>query len=337
MKDLFPGNAVRDEFQRWLDVGHGPFTVCPGGKDMVTFSCLEKMPSVNYLYRISSTRDAGISWESSLLFCGVYDTEHRVLYLAKDSLDIFTSGNFPLVSEVGPSMAETISGRIDRRVEDTIANDRNNLPVEEVTDWRAKQDIQYYREHGAREEAIERFFSGKMPDGMFHSGYTMDVLPETAFLAWRQDPEGFIQTEAEMHIKTNREKFLLQFLKNDALLTEYQSLVQDTGSPYYRMKAIADAVKDSGAKTVTVTIQKDGAELTFKAAADSLTGRRGYYSTYYLPAQDRREFERVFGRNADYNAEEIMKITYGKKTVYEAPSSQKESMSESAGPVMGGM
>ena len=78
------------------------------------------------------------------------------------------------------------------------------------------------------------------------------------------------------------------------------------------MKAIADAVKDSGAKTVTVTIQKDGAELTFKAAADSLTGRRGYYSTYYLPAQDRREFERVFGRNANYNAEEIMKITYGK-------------------------
>ena len=72
MKDLFPGAAVRDEFQRWLDVGHGPFTVCPGGKDMVTFSCLEKMPSVNYLYRISSTQDAGISWASSLLFCGVY-------------------------------------------------------------------------------------------------------------------------------------------------------------------------------------------------------------------------------------------------------------------------
>ena len=62
MKDLFPGNAVRDEFQRWLDVGRGPFTVCPGGKDMVTFSCLEQMPSVNYPYRISSTRDAGISW-----------------------------------------------------------------------------------------------------------------------------------------------------------------------------------------------------------------------------------------------------------------------------------
>lgn len=162
MKDLFPGNAVRDEFQRWLDVGRGPFTVCPGGKDMVTFSCLEKMPSVNYLYRISSTRDAGISWESSLLFCGVYDTEHRVLYLAKDSLDIFTSGNFPLVSEVGPSMAETISGRIDRRVEDTIANDRNNLPVEEVTDWRAKQDIQSYRhpQFGARHHRYRKGTQG---------------------------------------------------------------------------------------------------------------------------------------------------------------------------------
>ena len=90
------------------------------------------------------------------------------------------------------------------------------------------------------------------------------------------------------------------------------------------MKAITDAVKDSGAKAVTVTIQKDGAELTFKTAADSLTGHRGYYSTYYIPAQDRREFERMFGRNADYNADEITRITYGKKTIYEALPAQTE-------------
>jgi hypothetical protein len=337
MKDLFPGNAVRDEFQRWLDVGHGPFTIFPGGKDMVTFSCLEKMPSVNYLYRISSTQDAGISWESSLLFCGVYDTEHRALYLTKDSLDIFTSGNFPLVSEVGPSMAETISGRIDRRVEDTIANDRNNLPVGEVTGWRAKQDIQYYRERGAREEAIERFFSGKIPDGLFRSGYAMDTLPETAFLAWRQDPEGFIQTEAEMHIKTNREKFLLQFLKNDALMEEYQVLAQDTVSAIHRMKGITDALKGCGAKTVTVTVEKDGEELTFKTGTSYLYGYRSSYSTSGMAAPDRREFERLFGRYAQYTAEDVTKITYGKKTVYEAPSSHEESMAESAGPVMGGM
>ena len=86
---------------------------------------------------------------------------------------------------------------------------------------------------------------------------------------------------------------------------------------------------------MTVTIQKEGAELTFKAAADSLTGHRSYYSTYYLPAQDRREFERVFGRNADYNAEDITRITYGKKTIYETAPVQAEGPVQEIG--MGGM
>ena len=335
MKDLYRSAIARDDFQRWLDLGHAPFTICSGEKAVVTLSRLEKGPSVDYLYRISPAQDNSISWDNSLLFCGVYDTEHGSLYLTKDSLSAFTGGKFPPVSEVGPSVAGEIGSRISQLVEDTITNDRNNLAVQEVTDWQALRDLQYYREHGARNEALSRFFSGDAPDGVFRSGYTLEELPEAAFMAYMRDPEGFIQTEAEQYIKINQEKFLLQFLENDALLTEYQALVQDTGSPYYRMKAITDAIKDSGAKTVTVTIQKDGAELTFKAAADSLTGRRSYYSTYYLPAQDRREFERLFGRNADYNAEEIMRITYGKKTIYEAAPVQAEEPIR--GMEMGGM
>ena len=97
------------------------------------------------------------------------------------------------------------------------------------------------------------------------------------------------------YIKINQEKFLLQFLKDDALLKE----------------------------------------LTFKTAANSLTGHRNYYSTYDIPAQDRREFERLFGRGANYSAEDITRITYGKKTLYETPPIQAEDMAERI--EMGGM
>ena len=200
MKELFPGAAVRDDFQRWLNVGYGPFTIWQGEKALVTISSLEKAPSVNYLYRISPAQDNSISWDNSLLFCGVYDTEHGSLYLTKDSLSAFTGGEFPPVSGVGPSVAGAISSRISQLVEDTIANDRNNLAAQEVTDWQAARDLRYYREHGARNEALSRFFSGDAPDGVFRSGYTLEELPEAAFMAYMRDPEGFIQTEAEQYI-----------------------------------------------------------------------------------------------------------------------------------------
>jgi hypothetical protein len=121
MKELFPGTAVRDDFQRWLNVGYGPFTIWQGEKALVTISSLEKAPSVNYLYRISPAQDNSISWDNSLLFCGVYDTEHGSLYLTKDSLSAFTGGEFPPVSGVGPSVADEIGSRISQLVEDKSA------------------------------------------------------------------------------------------------------------------------------------------------------------------------------------------------------------------------
>ena len=61
-------------------------------------------------------------------------------------------------------------------------------------------------------------------------------------------------------MRDNQEEFLAQFLKKDALLAEYQMLSQDSDAPVYRMRAITDALQKSGAKTVNVTVQKDGVE-----------------------------------------------------------------------------
>ena len=335
MKDLIQCSIARNDFLRWLELGHAPFTVWQGEKAAATLIRLEKKPSVDYLYRIGIGQDGSISWNNGLSFCGVYDMQNRALYLEKDALKCFMEGRYPFIAEAGPSTVEEICGRVNQRVEEIIGNDQSNLPVREITDTLMLRDLQYYQEYGAKEEAIRQFFNGNVPDSQFHSGYKMDRLPEAAFLAYIQDPEGFIQTEANIHIKTNQEKFLLQFLKNNALLTEYQALLQDTGSPIHRMKAITDSVKASGAKTVTVTVQKEGQELTFKTAASSLTGHRNFYSTLDIPATDRREFEKLFGRHTDYNAEDITRITYGRNTIFEAPTAQTEDLAESM--EMGGM
>lgn len=335
MKDLIQCPVARDDFQRWLDLGKAPLDIRHGERIGTVLSRLEKNPSVDYLYRTAVEQDNTISWNNSPTFCGVYDMNHRVLYLTKDSLPCFMNGKYPFIAEAGQSMTENISGRISRRVEDIISNDRNNLPIRELTDYHNRHDLQYYQEYGAKEEAIRRFFDGSEPDGQFHSGYKLNVLPESTFMAYLQDSEAAIQTEAEQYIRDNQEQFLVRFMVNDALLTEYHALMQDTDNPIHKMKAITDAVKGSGAKTVTVTVQKDGQELTFKTPANSLTGHKNCYSTYDIPAPDRRKFENLFGRYSDYTAEDIARIAYGRQTIYEAPQVQVEEPSVNM--VMGGM
>ena len=337
MKDLIPCEAARDDLQRWLASGNGPLTVSVGEKEGTLLIALEKTSSVDYLYRTSITEDGSISCDNSLLFCGVYDGENQSLYLAKDAQRLFTGGSIPLVTEAGSSVIKDICGKVNQRVENTIANDKSNLPVQTVTGWREAHDLQSYQEHGPKEDSLRMLFGDHTPESKFHSDYAMCEMPEAAFLSWLQDPDSFIQTEAETYIKSNPERFLLQFLKSEALLAEYQALAGNTGSPIHRMKAITDAINISGAKMVNVTVQKDGEELTFKMDAGRMKGHQTHYSTYYIPAADRRRFEQVFGRNAGFRAEDVIRITYGRNTIYEAPSAQEERMAESAGPVMGGM
>ena len=191
---------------------------------------IEKRP-VDYLYQTAVEADGSISWRNGLTFCGVHDIGKKTLYLSESLTTILTDGQAPFASKTIPSVVDEICGRINQCVEETIANDRNNLSVQEVTSWQAARELKEYLEDGAHREAIDWFFRSSEPDGQFHSGYTLGNLPEATFMAWLQNPEGLIQTEADQHIKINQEKFLLQFLKNDALVAEYQAIVQTQGIP----------------------------------------------------------------------------------------------------------
>ena len=337
MEDLIQCSVAQENFQRWLDWGSEPMTVYKGEKATTVLVTLEKKPNVDYLYRTAVGKDNSISWSNRLMFCGVYDVKSRALYLTEDALHSLTDGPCPLVTTTVPSIVKELRDRINRRVEEIIANDRNNLPVQEITDGKVLRSLHYYQEYGAKEDAIRQYFDDKAPDGRFHSSYTLDGLREDAFLAYIQDQEGFIRAEAEKYIDTNQEKLLIDFLENDALLAEYQALMEDTGNPVHRMKAITDAVKAGGGKTVTVTVQKEGQELTFKVEASSLIGNRNYYSTYDIQASDRRKFEELFGRYAHFTAEDVTRITYGRNTIYEAAPAQTEELAEENDMGMGGM
>ena len=157
---------------------------------------IEKRP-VDYLYQTAVEADGSISWRNGLTFCGVHDIGKKTLYLSESLTTILIDGQAPFASKTIPSVVDEICGRINQCVEETIANDRNNLSVQEVTSWQAARELKEYLEDGAHREAIDWFFRGSEPDGQFHSGYTLGNLPETTFMAWLQNPEGLVQTEAE--------------------------------------------------------------------------------------------------------------------------------------------
>ena len=101
----------------------------------------------------------------------------------------------------------------------------------------------------------------------------------------------------------------------DLLNEELKKTYEDKSHSFHARKAIIEAVKDK--KTVNVTILKNGQTFTFKTETATLTygQRNDEYSKYDIQAKDRQKYKELFGTN-DYTADEILKITYGKKEIY---------------------
>ena len=138
-------------------------------------------------------------------------------------------------------------------------------------------------------------------------------------LSYILDPQGYASKEATDYMEGNQEEMLFDFLCNDVELAEYQALVDDRDNPVHIVKKIMAAMNTTSAKTVNVTICKDGEEFSFKAEAQELRRDcKDYYSTWNIVAADRRKFEQRFGRHAEYYPQEIIRITYARAVLYEA-------------------
>ncbi len=326
MLDLIRAKVRHNGFQDWLNRGNGSFMLSAGEKNIALLLRFDKVPGASYLYAFSPLWNNTVSWDDSPKFAGVYVSDQR-LFLTKDALSDFMEPWAEPLTENQSYISSEIGSKVNQYIDGIIQNDSSNLSTAAGPGWTRDSDYQYYLEHGARRDAIELLFKEQKPDTQFHSDYSMgNWLDEDLVLAYLKDSEAVVKTHAEQYLASHQEQFLLQFLEMDALQKAYQELMSDAANPAHKMKAITDAVKTSGAKTVNVTVLKNGHEMTFKTAAHSLRGYRENYNCFDIQSADRQKFEQAFGRYADYTADEITRITYGRNTIYEVTPAQEENI-----------
>lgn len=233
-------------------------------------------------------------------------------------------------------MLEDLNAHVNASVERILAGDRTKLPVTNVTSEALMQELADYRKSGARADAVQQFMSGReRKRASFVSCYHVDHLAGDSMAAYLEDPDKYIEAQAEDYIKNSGEKLLVQFLKSDALAAELAQINSEADSPLHRMRAITNALYQSRAETVCVTIQKDGELLSFQAPVRTLEGYQESYSAWEITAPDRKDFARLIGEQGTYQAEDIVQITDGQSVLYTAPAHQTQDMAEDA--AMGGM
>lgn len=270
-------------------------------------------------------------------FC-LYDKKHDVICSNSRMPEVLCKlerGDYAFEEDLRERLQDSVRSMVESR----IANDRNNLSVQEVTDSNLLRSLEYYQEFGAIEDAKRHLFAdGALFDTQYECSYEFSRWTDDELISFIDDPDGFAKAQADAYIQSHQEQILKKLMENETLQTAYQELMQNVDDPIHRMKKITDALNMIDAKTVRVTVCKEGKELSFKTDATSLKGEHKYYSTFNIPAADRREFEAAFGRYADFHAEDIVKISYGRRDIYVADQPDVEQQNDAGETLeMGGM
>lgn len=275
-----------------------------------------------YLYSLDSYttfKNSCVSKNNKAEFAGVYNKPHDTLVTCGVLCACYNKLNAEAPAEQSlDAYAKSITQRIADRVIELI----DDKPVP-VTDEAEKTYNSVYDDVTARGVALDGFFNGALPH-VYVPRVDFAIIKnyEDAMIASLDDPDAFVENESLYYVKKNANSINTALENYRKVRAEYMKLLLEENGDHYMRKAIAEAVKDSSAKTVNLDLDKDGKQLTVKIEARTmLYASCSYYSAYNLDAESRRRFEETFGRSADIFAKDIVRITYAKNAIYERKSS----------------
>lgn len=310
---------MQNELMQWL-ASNLPEPVKYFQKQRESFAILRVSiaPEFDYLYEQSHYYREAIQRGEAFEYAGIYCRKDGKLYDAQYALCILLPEcSDDLRTRGRVQLAEQLKADVCARVCTMIGNDRRNLTITALSEEKAKE-LEAFRGRQALDRATRYYLSGRsIEDTIFQCSYTREPWSDQNLLRYILDPDDYVQQEATAYFETHQEQILLELLEDDAILAAWRGILDDPQHRLHMIRRIRDAVSQSGAKRVRVTIHKDGKELTFQTDAHTLcTDFDSSYNCWDILPQDRRRFEETFGRYAEYGPEDVTCITYAKRTLY---------------------
>ncbi len=272
--------------------------------------CNDKL---DILYVLDNYRGELFDLSSPFKYSGIYDKENDKLFDLEYSLRAkllnwnYNDNKFISASElynmINKDMNDKIKEIIDSSKDDIFKIEDVEIAIE-IEDKDVLTDFMDGKTSLTLEDSYKKYSTDKPKD----------------LLDYLTDKNTFLEEETREFILDNVTSILKGLTVTEEKRKALKRIEDNLEHPYHKIKSIVDAVKDNNCVTVNITINKDGIEQTFKydAAALKNSYNSSYLSCYNIEkVTERNLYEETFGRWTDFHYEDIVKITYGKKTIYE--------------------
>ena len=308
------------ELSKWLQDDITKPAVIRSGDYVDTVVRVPYDDDFDFIFHQNSYNGEPLTVNANMAYCGIYNKLDGQLYDVKfplkGKLDDMDSAKSILDIE------QQFNDDVRAFIEGVVGNDVDHLRSPSFEDAKYDNRLDDFRRNYADSIVTRMYLGGDSADDVkFQCGYYLDRSSSALMLRYLKYRDATVEEAATGYWQTHQDDMLLELRKNEILREKLRVLEANPNHPLHKQKAVMDAVKDSGAKTVNVTIIKGGEEYSFKYSADRLSRyMEGKYSAWDMPSKDRDGFYERFGRYSDFTPEDITEISYRGKTLYEADS-----------------
>ena len=316
----------------WLKNGEGVMKIKTGG-GAYFYMKVPYNEQFDYIFAQRNYRGENIMADK-FEYAGIYGKTAGRIYDAQYCMSALTEFLRDTPVESGhdyDAFEEQFYMEVNAKINAMIKNDRSILSIKsesEITDFFCKRDLESAREYRETDRVRQLFLAGKTADDIVFNpcysgtGYAKENFPRNFsyddYIGYMTNKSMMITGYATDWIAANQEYMLTKFLINDIIREELRKIAGDKTHELHAIKGIMDGFNRIECKTVNVTVSINGVECVFKTEASQFyRDCHRHYWGHNIVAADRAKFEALFGRNSNYGPLDIIRITYGKKTLYE--------------------
>ena len=252
----------------------------------------------------------------SAAYAGVYSHVRReyfdIPYVLRDRTDENKS-----IEAVLSEFSHAVYARIAEMVHDAP------VPVTEEAE-EIRDEREYYQKYALPREARECFF-GDAKRLHYQPHYHVSDPSTAEIAAILNHFEDAVNARAKAFIR-KKAREINERLWQIGLLREEVARMEATPGEYHARRAIMRSVAGQNMKTVNLEIQKGDESTIIKIEASALRCiDDSYYSPWRMDAPSRYKLVERFGKNTDVYPDDIVKITYGRKVLYERKAEASKS------------
>ena len=316
--------SLEEEFKDFLKSSSIFRTFDYGDKSKMMVNKVEYNNKLDILYVLYNYSSNLFDLKTPFKYGGIYDKENDKLYDLDYSLRSnilkwdYDSYKFISIDKLYSVINKDMNNRIKELIDDAK---KEIFDISQVEIGNEIED----------RDVINDFMDGKTSENLEDSYKQYDTSNSQDLLDYLTDKKSFIEEEGRWFIIENTTDILRSLAITAKKREILKRIEENKEHPYHKIKDIIDAIKNNNCVTVNLTINKDGIEQTFKYNADAL--KNGFSSSYlstwhFEKAKERDLFEETFGRSTDLYYEDIVKITYGKNTIYEDENFKEKTLEE---------